>query len=98
ESLLQPIAGDNPAGESLQYSGLYDEIREARRADDNVGQGGDLKTSDWNEVLSLGTKALQERTKDLQVGAWLTEALLKLKGFAGLRDGLKLMGGLHHQF
>ena len=30
-ALLAPIPGDNPAGENLKYSGIYDEIREARR-------------------------------------------------------------------
>ena len=39
EALLAPIPGDNPAGESLQYSGVYDEIREARRADDTLAKG-----------------------------------------------------------
>src|ERR1051326_8846028 len=39
DALLTPIPGDNPAGENLQYSGIYDEIREARRADDNLTKG-----------------------------------------------------------
>ena len=34
EALLAPVPGGNPAGESLQYAGLYDEIRRARRADE----------------------------------------------------------------
>ena len=34
EALLSPIAGENPAGESLQYTPVYDEIREARRSED----------------------------------------------------------------
>jgi hypothetical protein len=31
DSILEPIAGDNPSGENLRYSGVYDEISEARR-------------------------------------------------------------------
>src|SRR5438132_7091167 len=47
KALLKPIAGENPSGENLRYSGLYDEIADARRADDNLNQGAwqtELKT------------------------------------------------------
>ncbi len=101
ETLLAPIPGENPAGESMQYAGLYDEIREARRAEDNLAQGDwqrESKVADWDTVESLATDALAKRTKDLQVCAWLAESLTKLHGFAGLRDGLRLMRGLHEQF
>jgi type VI secretion system protein ImpA len=101
EALLAPIPGENPAGESLQYQGTHDEIREARRADDDLEQGDwkrDLKVADWRQVSSLAIDALSEKTKDLQICAWLTEALVKLHGLAGLRDGLRLMRGLHERF
>ncbi len=101
EALLAPIAGENPAGESLQYSGLHDEIREARRADDNLAQGDwqhETKAADFHQVLSLAVPALSEKTKDLQVCAWLAESLVKVHGFPGLRDSLKLMRGVHEQF
>jgi type VI secretion system protein ImpA len=101
EAMLAPIAGDNPAGENLQYAGLHDEIRDARRADDTLAQGDwqrEVKTSDWERVVSLSKEALESRTKDLQVAAWLTEALVKAHGFPGLRDGLRLARGLHERF
>lgn len=101
EALLAPIEGENPAGESLQYSGLHDEIREARRAEDNLAQGEwkfEPKAADYHQVLSLAVPALSSRTKDLQICAWLAESLVKLHGFPGLRDGLKLMRGVHEQF
>src|SRR5947207_8308354 len=101
EALLEPIAGDNPAGENLQYAGLHDEIREARYSEDNLEQGDwkrEIKSADWQQVASLATEALATRTKDLQVCAWLAEALVKLYGFTGLYDGLKLMRGLNEQF
>jgi type VI secretion system protein ImpA len=101
EALLQPIAGENPAGENLQYSGLHDEIREARRAEDNLSQGDwqrDVKSADWDRVVEISSDALSKRTKDLQVAAWFTEAMIQLRGFSGLRDGLKLARGLHERF
>ncbi len=101
ESLLQPISDDAPSGESVQYSGVYDEIREARRADDNLSKGEwawELKVADWRQVIDLTTTALMTQTKDLQVGAWLAEALVKRHGFVGLRDSLQLMRGFHENF
>lgn len=102
DALLAPIAGDNPAGELLQYSGVYDEIREARRQDDDfLAQGSwqrELKVADWRKVVTVSTSALTAQTKDLQIAVWLAEALVKQHGFAGLRDSLRLVRGLHEQF
>ena len=101
ETMLTPIPGDNPCGTNLQYSGLHDEIREARRSDENIEredyQTG-AKVADWEQVISLATDALATQSKDLQVAAWLAEALAKEHGFAGLRDGLKVMQSLHERF
>ena len=101
EALLTPIPGDNPAGQNLQYSGLHDEIREARREDEDLEQGEwkhDRKAADWPRVIELATEALATRTKDLQVAAWLAEALVKTNGFIGLRDGLRVMRALLELF
>ncbi len=68
-ALLAPIPGDNPAGESVQYSGIYDEIREARRADDTLTKGDwehEPKVAEWPKVVDLSTSALTSKTKDLQ--------------------------------
>jgi type VI secretion system protein ImpA len=101
DALLAPIPGEKPAGESLQYTGLFDEIREARRAEDTLDQGEwkrESKLADWGRVLELASDALATKTKDLQVCAWLDESAVKVHGFAGLRDGLKVMAGLHQSF
>jgi type VI secretion system protein ImpA len=102
EALLKPISEENPAGEPMQYSGVYDEIREARRADDaTLTQGQwqtELKVADYRQVINLAASALSSQTKDLQICAWLTEALAKQHGFPGLRDGLKLIYGIEENF
>jgi len=101
DQLLAPIAGDNPSGASLLYEGLHDNIREARRSDDLLAQGEwkrDPKVADWHQVVTLATDALSTQTKDLQVAAWLAEALVELHGFPGLHDGLRLMRGLLESF
>ena len=99
--IFQPIPGENPAGESLKYSGIYDEMREARRADENLAQGAwqtELKVADFPKALNLGVDALTTKSKDLQIAAWTCEALVKLHGFAGFRDGLKILAGIQDAF
>ncbi|MEJ7848687.1 MAG: type VI secretion system protein TssA [Pyrinomonadaceae bacterium] len=101
DALLQPISGENPSGENLRYSGIYDEIAEARRADDDLNQGDwktELKLSDFGRVIDLAVPALTSRSKDLQVGVWLTDAITRKKGFPGFRDGLVLLAGLQDKF
>lgn len=101
EAILSPISEENPSGESMRYSGLYDEINEARRADDDVAQGAwkvELKVADFRKVIELAEPALIKDTKDLQIAVWFSEALVKERGFAGLRDSLKMVSGLQDKF
>ncbi len=101
EAIFTPISEENPSGESQRYSGLYDEILEARRADEDLALGvwkTELKIADFRRVIELSVPALTTQTKDLQISAWLCEALVSEFGFAGLRDSLKLMSGLQDKF
>jgi type VI secretion system protein ImpA len=101
DALLQPIPGENPSGEYLRYSGLYDEAAEARRQDENLSQGDwqtELKVADYRRVVDLVLPVLTSQSKDIQLAVWLTEALVKQNGFPGLRDGLKLLTGLQEIF
>ncbi|CAN5149297.1 type VI secretion system protein TssA [soil metagenome] len=101
EAILSPISEENPSGESMRYSGLYDEINEARRADEDVAQGAwktDLKVADFHKVIELAKPALEKETKDLQIAAWFSEALVKEYGLTGLRDSLKMVSGLQDKF
>src|SRR5215831_13999871 len=99
--LLAPIAGENPAGESVRYTGVYDAIQEARREDEALPMGEwqrEPKTADWRAVINLCSETIGKRSKDLQVGAWLVEALVKRHGFAGLREGLILLREIQWNF
>jgi type VI secretion system protein ImpA len=94
EALLQPIPGGQPSGLDLRYQPISDQIKEARREEADISQGvwlTDVKAADYPLVLKLCKDALTKRGKDLQVAGWMTEALLKLEGFAGLRQGLQLI-------
>ncbi|MFZ0319230.1 MAG: type VI secretion system protein TssA [Candidatus Sulfotelmatobacter sp.] len=101
EDLLNPIEGPNPSGVNLRYEPVYDKIKEARREEDQPPPGmaeRDRKVADNSQVIRLTKDVLANKTKDLQLAAWLTEALLKQQGFAGLKDGLSLCLGLTDKF
>jgi type VI secretion system protein ImpA len=101
EELLEPIPGDDPSGRFLAYEAVYDQIREARRADDSFEQGDwkrETKVAEWDRVIDLATDALRSQTKDLQIAAWLAEALARRHGFDGLRDGFRLLSGVQERF
>lgn len=100
EGLLNSIPGENPSGKNLRYDPVYDKIREARR-EEEVGPLGDLheaKKADFALVLKLATEVLSAKSKDLQIAAWLTEAVLVREHVAGLREALDLLKGLLDKF
>lgn len=99
DDLLAPIPGANPGGTDLRYDAVYLKIREARREEENLpptemDDGKKPKAADWGQVATLASDALATRSKDLQLAAWLTEALLHRQGFGGLRDGLDVLRAL----
>ncbi len=101
EGLLNPIPGDNPSGKTLRYDPLYDKIREARREEDVLPQGDwsrEVKKADFALVIKLATEALSTKSKDLQLAAWLTEAVMFRDHIAGLREGLDLLRGFMETF
>jgi type VI secretion system protein ImpA len=102
ERLLEPIPGENPVGESLRYEGTYDAIREARREDDPTLPQGvwktELKKANWKEVETLCTTALSEKSKDLQIAVWLTEAWIHRSRVAGAAAGFELLNGMSERY
>lgn len=100
--LLEPIPGSHPGGSDLAYFKEFDEIREARRADDpSLAQGAwetEIKAAQWPLVRELCEAALRDKSKDFQIACWYTEALTRLEGFSGLETGLKLLNGLLTDF
>jgi type VI secretion system protein ImpA len=109
-ALLAPIPGDAPQGADLRedysaqspYFRLRDARAEAREAERRAETAGDDSESavppQWKTVVSLATTALAERSKDLEVAAWLTEALVRLHGLPGLTAGALLIRGLGEAF
>jgi type VI secretion system protein ImpA len=102
QEFLLPISVPQPAGEDMTFSAEFDAIEAMRQEDDpNLEQGEwvtDLRVADWPGVATRCEALLRERTKDLRVAVYLTEALAKTQGFAGLRDGLQVCAGLCERF
>lgn len=102
EVLLSPIAGGQPCGEDLSFSTEFDQIADMRREDDPTLDQGEwvttLKVADWPGVVQLTTRLLTERTKDLRLAMWLTEALALTQGYGGLNQGLQLCAALCQQY
>ena len=101
DDLLNPIPGDNPAGANLRYDPVTDKIKEARREDLDVPQGDwktALKAADLPLVIKLGSEALANRGKDLQIAVWLVDAHVRKEGFAALTPAFQLLHDLLEQY
>ncbi len=97
--LLAPIPGDKPTGAdprantspSSPYYKVKDARTAARSAERQVESGAeDAPTPDWKAVVATATTALATAAKDLEVTAYLIEAVTRVNGYAGLRDGFRL--------
>ena len=99
--LLNPVSSAKPAGENLRYAPVYDKIKEARRQDDDLAQGEwvrERKVADWPLVIKLISESLATKSKDLQLVAWLAEAMLRREGVAGFREVLELAKAMLDKF
>ncbi len=98
EVLLQPIDSHNPAGYPVKGIGVYPTIRHARREDDTSLPLGSwehqLKRADWPTVSRTAIDALLNKSKDLQVAAWLLEAQVHQIGFPAVAPIVLLIEGL----
>lgn len=100
--LLTPISEASPCGDDLLFSAEFDAIQHARKFDDpSLDQGEwitDIKEADWGFVVEQASALLRERTKDLRLAVWLTEALAIEDGIGGLTQGYTLLTSLCRQF
>lgn len=104
DALLAPVSDEAPCGADIREDAspisVYYQLKDARssaraaeRLMDADDESGGL-LSDWRTILDLAPKVISGRAKDLEAAAWYAEALLRAEGFAGLRDGFRLIEGL----
>ena len=106
EALLAPLeTGEQGAGADLRTdysaSSSYQRLRDARsqaRAEERVRDAEvdseGPEPAAWREVLSVAEGAVSSQSKDVEVAAWMTEALVRIHGLAGAAAGARLLAGL----
>ena len=96
ETLLQETSPDAPSGENLEYDPGFTEVVQLAQGKAEQQMGDAVVAGaepDWRAVRSKSLDLLA-RTKDLRLSVYLTQALLRTEGFAGLGEGLALLLGL----
>src|SRR6516164_1413622 len=91
--LLAPLPGPNPTGVDLRADlspgSVYYALRDARFAK-LLAETAWGAAPDWRPILRQGVAVLTVQAKDLEIVSYVIEALARLYGFAGLRDGFRL--------
>jgi type VI secretion system protein ImpA len=106
EKLLAPISGETPAGvdpraddsPASDYHAVRDARLANRAAERQLLADPGAAPPDWKPVLQRGVGVLSAKAKDLEIAAFVIEALVRVHGFAGLRDGFRLARELVERF
>ena len=101
-ALTTPISPETPCGVDLREqpdaddlrSQIRDHHRNAVRSEkkllENTGNSrSDEIQREWIQVRDLTLSTFQEKSKDLELAAYLLEALVRTDGYAGLCEGIK---------
>jgi len=106
DSLIEPISEENPSGVELrgsEYANEFFDLREIFNQSNKAERDHqtamafpdeefpDLKDPEWDEVRDRAVHILTNYSKDVSVGSWLIEAVMRTEGIPGLRDGFKMM-------
>ena len=105
---MEPVEGDLVCGPDLRedYSpqSLYYRLRDARssaRAAERAADSDPALEAEagqhWRNVVQLARAAL-EKSRDLEIAAWLTEALVREEGLSGLAEVARLIETLARRF
>lgn len=96
--LLAPVSADVPAGVPAAQDVSYRRIRHEREDEDATLPLGpwerELKRANWVAASELAAAALAGRSKDLQLTAWLFEAMIARSGFQAVAPCLRLIDAL----
>lgn len=114
ETLVIPIASaENGAAETNLIKSdpknrlftLKDIRANARRIEREAITSGSLDArllkvavADWEQLCALAEQLLIDEMKDLEVGCWYCEGLVRMAGFQGLSEGLELLARLVEDF
>jgi len=108
-ALLDGITPDAPCGDDPRRDTSADSpyqtlrtLRTTARNNERAALAGGhpdfIQTADWQPIVDLAPRLLRETGKDLEVTAWLIEAMTRVHGFRGLATGLRLAAALIEAF
>ncbi len=109
DALLAPLSEDAPAGvdprSDFSPQSVYFRLRDARaearaaeRAADSTPGVDAGPIPQWRTVEELAIRTLTTDAKDLEIAAWLAEALVRRSGLEGLAVCARLMAGLVERY
>lgn len=108
ELLIAPISSDSPTGINLRETStdeyyLAKDHRNLARASERAAlQSGETSSDDalkhWHALSDVCESILTKHSKDLEIACWYLEALVRIEGFQGLRDGMALIKELISEF
>jgi type VI secretion system protein ImpA len=103
----EPLRGGSAALNDVFYE-ISDARKEARNSERQqslylMTQGSENplpapKPADWRKVVDLGARIIATQSKDLWIAAWMIEGLCRVEGFAGMRDGFRLVRQLSEMY
>jgi type VI secretion system protein ImpA len=107
EKCLEPLAGDSPSGEDLEYDQEFvelelasqgtpdrvDRIRDPEDSSREIDRVTPGREPDYKGLMG-SSLALFKRTKDLRVAMHMVSAATRLHGLPGLAVGTELIAGL----
>ena len=87
---LEPVNESSPCGENIRYESVFEELEAELAKQESLN----AEVVDWKHVADISSKILKDSSKDLLVGAYLTQALLINEGYSGLAVGLKILNDM----
>lgn len=90
-----PVPGETPAGDDARYEPEYAAVLEEIEKLSFSGQGAAVS---WSAVEKNAVLILSEKSKDLQIAAYLGVALWQNRGLEGMLDGVRVLAGLLETF
>ena len=90
-----PVPGETPAGDDARYEPEYAAVLEEIEKLSFSGQGAAIS---WPVVEKNAIVILSEKSKDLQIAAYLGVALWQNRGLEGMLDGVRVLVGFFETF
>ncbi len=96
DDLLKPVADGKPCGEDFTYHPSFQNLETLARGKPET-QFSAAEEPEWKEVRDAAIEVLNQ-SKHLAAAVILSQALVKIEGVEGLRDGLAVVRGLTEKY